>query len=205
MIDAEAASLGSEIHDELVPLLFASHATIQRLIHGLDENISAEDLDRLHTVETWLSSALKKSRDMISGVFPADFASVAWPQRAQDRLALLHPDASGCIDWKVAPSAAPLPTEVAFAALRISVEACRNAIRHGQASAIVVSAEIIESSFVMTIQDNGVGFDTSVASEGRFGLLSMKQRAESLDAGALCIQSDPGQGTNVQFTVPVTG
>jgi two-component system nitrate/nitrite sensor histidine kinase NarQ len=208
LIDAEAAALGGEIHDELVPLLFASSANVHRVIQDLDGKITPEDLKRLQAVQQWLADAMEKSREMINGVFPPDFTAASWSHLAQERLASLHPEQCDGIEWRIQPNATLLSTEVAFAALRISVEGCRNAIRHGRAETIRVDAKVIETTFVLSIQDNGVGFDRSANHEGHFGLLSMKQRADRVNGTfeidtTLKTDSMRDHGTTLRFTSPV--
>jgi len=57
---------------------------------------------------------------------------------------------------------------------------------------------------VLTVSDNGHGFDLTQLSsngEGHFGLLSMRERAESF-GGKLALHTQPGQGTRVDVWVP---
>jgi signal transduction histidine kinase len=58
----------------------------------------------------------------------------------------------------------------------------------------------------MVVSDDGEGFEQSEAfSEigGHFGLLGMRERAERL-GGELHLASQPGQGTKVEVTVPLS-
>ena len=54
----------------------------------------------------------------------------------------------------------------------------------------------------MTIEDNGIGFDTHLsANENRLGLFGMRERVEML-GGNLMIESSPGKGTTISVEVP---
>jgi len=53
---------------------------------------------------------------------------------------------------------------------------------------------------VLRITDDGVGFNVGEAGEGRFGLVSMRERAERLGAG-FDIKSTPGKGTSVEVSL----
>jgi signal transduction histidine kinase len=60
----------------------------------------------------------------------------------------------------------------------------------------------------LAIKDDGVGFDTSVQQakgmqEGRFGLLSMRERATAV-GGSLKVKSTTSAGTEVRLTVPLS-
>lgn len=74
---------------------------------------------------------------------------------------------------------------------RIIQEALMNAIQHGRASEIVISGSAADGITVLTIQDNGIGFD-SASESGGFGLVSMRDRAGDLPHGTFDLTSFPG-------------
>jgi len=85
--------------------------------------------------------------------------------------------------------------------VRIVREAVTNAVRHGGASRIDVLFAA-GGSPALQVFDNGVGFDpTRVASSERFGLVSMKERAQAIGA-SVEVRSAPGQGTMVEVRWP---
>ena len=84
---------------------------------------------------------------------------------------------------------------------RVTQEAMSNAVKHGAATEIRLSLRRIETNILLTIQDNGIGFDTQplVAdpdSLSGLGLIGMQQRVE-LNGGSFFIQSTVGDGTLV--------
>ncbi|HEX4319919.1 MAG TPA: two-component regulator propeller domain-containing protein [Acidobacteriaceae bacterium] len=87
----------------------------------------------------------------------------------------------------------------------IGREAISNAFRHSEASEIVVRLKCDPRSVVLTVADNGLGFDP-VTQEinprvGHWGLRGMKERAEVIGGYFEC-QSKPNKGTQVVVTVP---
>jgi signal transduction histidine kinase len=88
------------------------------------------------------------------------------------------------------------------ALVRITREAVANAARHGRAGLITV--ELSDTpSLRLRVVDDGSGFDTSASTpyEQRFGLTSMRERAESL-GGSFRIESRVGVGTVVEVVLP---
>jgi signal transduction histidine kinase len=84
---------------------------------------------------------------------------------------------------------------------RIVREATSNAVRHGQAERLVIEIEA-NSELRVRIVDDGRGFD--IARDRRpdsFGLVSMRERAEAME-GELTVQSQPGEGTTIEVTLP---
>lgn len=82
---------------------------------------------------------------------------------------------------------------------RICQEALNNIVKHSGATDIYISFENRNHHFVVTIRDNGNGFDAGHSSVG-YGLQNMHHRAKQVGAD-LIIDSKPGQGTKLEITV----
>jgi signal transduction histidine kinase len=99
----------------------------------------------------------------------------------------------------------PLPQLTARAqaeALRIAREALSNASRHADATVVRVRAGVDAGRFVVTVGDNGRGFDPGAVGRSAFGLASMRERA-ALIGGELRIDSRPHDGTRISLIVPL--
>jgi signal transduction histidine kinase len=83
---------------------------------------------------------------------------------------------------------------------RVTQETLNNVGKHAGASRVTVSLAAENGSVHLRINDDGVGFDPSVAArllgEGHFGLAGMRERVEMV-GGHLVIDSAPGKGTSV--------
>jgi signal transduction histidine kinase/ligand-binding sensor domain-containing protein len=100
----------------------------------------------------------------------------------------------------------PLPEETEQHLLRIAQEAVTNAVKHARASQVSIHLEMASRELSLRVADNGRGFEQDEAfSEvgGHFGLLGMRERAERL-GGELRLHSEPGHGTEVAVTVPIS-
>ena len=86
---------------------------------------------------------------------------------------------------------------------RIAQEALQNALRHAEAERIDVRLEDGGGLLVLTVADDGRGFDPAAAGlrGRRLGLTSMEERAAAL-GGRLEVASAPGAGTTVRLEVP---
>jgi signal transduction histidine kinase len=90
--------------------------------------------------------------------------------------------------------------------LRILQECLTNVIRHAQATRLVVRLRFqAEDHFVLTVGDNGCGFDLGATLSGgltekNIGLHGMLERAE-LMGGRLRFRSTPGRGTMLRLTL----
>lgn len=100
----------------------------------------------------------------------------------------------------------PVPTDLATCVYRIAQESLNNVARHAKATEVEVELICDEGMITLSVRDNGVGFDSVPASQGRgrLGLLSMKERVR-LVRGTLNVSSSPGGGTHIEVGVPLTG
>ncbi len=84
-------------------------------------------------------------------------------------------------------------------------ELLTNALTHAQATQIQVSLDLAPEQVTAVVEDNGSGFNADEAFNGNsrtIGLSTLRERTEML-GGNLTIQSNLGQGTRVEFTIPV--
>jgi PAS domain S-box-containing protein len=96
-----------------------------------------------------------------------------------------------------------LPREVQFNLYRIAQEALSNAIKYAEASKINVQLIKDELDLILTIDDNGVGYDTSDPNfTPGLGLQTIKTRTGAL-GGDIVFDSKPGKGTVVSAIVPI--
>ncbi len=90
--------------------------------------------------------------------------------------------------------------------LRIVQEAFTNIRKHANAQNVRVWLESPPGRIVLSIEDDGVGFDSAQDAVERttFGLRMMSQRAAEM-GGSVTVHSNPGSGTRVVVEVPVNG
>ena len=80
-------------------------------------------------------------------------------------------------------------------------ETLNNAIRHGGATEIGFRVQVLEARLLISVTDNGSGFDTSGRSNGR-GLLNLRNRLKHLH-GHCELESTPGAGSTVSLQLPL--
>ena len=93
-----------------------------------------------------------------------------------------------------------------MALFRIAQETLRNVEKHAHATKVEATLHFEPSLVTLTISDDGLGFSPPSTLEelvltGKLGLVGLKERV-SLLAGAIDLQSSPGQGTSVSVQIP---
>ena len=98
--------------------------------------------------------------------------------------------------------ASRLPADLETALFRIVQESLTNVALHAQASRVDVLLNRRNSCLVLTVEDNGIGFNPGQpVNENRLGLFGMRERVEML-GGKLIVESAPGKGTMISVEVP---
>jgi len=92
-------------------------------------------------------------------------------------------------------------TSLLFRAVR---ELLINAVKHSRADRVTVSVGRNEDHVVVSVSDDGIGFDASRPirhdATGGFGLFSIRERMRHM-GGHMDIASAPGEGTTITLTV----
>jgi signal transduction histidine kinase len=96
--------------------------------------------------------------------------------------------------------ALPVTPPIAGQLYRIAQQAVQNAVEHGATERIHIDLTSADNEIVLSVRDNGRGFDASAATEG-MGLRTMRYRAQRI-GGSCDVQSARG-GTTVTCRVPM--
>ena len=111
------------------------------------------------------------------------------------------------VEFKAAAGVEEQPGAIRDALFRVVQEALTNVTRHAKASRVRLLIRQTGKETVVTIADNGCGFAvlevTVAAGACRLGLLGMKERVEMV-GGVFSVKSEPGKGTVVRVTVPLS-
>ena len=98
-----------------------------------------------------------------------------------------------------------VPQDVALCLYRVTQEGLGNVVRHAKARHARVTLRRDGGGVVLTIGDDGQGFDLAEARRGQgLGLISLYERVR-LAGGRLTIDSQPQRGTDLSIVIPLSG
>jgi NarL family two-component system sensor histidine kinase YdfH len=95
-----------------------------------------------------------------------------------------------------------LPDSTKETLVRALAESLTNIANHAHAQNVEVSVRVKDKSLLMTIHDDGQGFDTSSIPSGHYGILGIKERVRLVN-GQFELQSEDGRGTILIIEVPL--
>ncbi len=195
--ERERQRIGRRLHDTLGQQLAGVSMMVSALRRGLRlDRAQAELADRL---EAGIDEAGLQLRQLIRGVFPVDIDAHGL------RVALEQLARGTCESHQIQCTfecPEPVPVEDNFTATQlflIAREAVHNAVKHSRARRIAIRLEP-DGGVRLTVRDDGIGIDASVADGTGMGLDIMRERSR-LISGRLTIGASDGGGTVVTCTL----
>ncbi len=203
--DEERARIARDLHDEI-----GQHLTA--LLVGLKTIESVSNLEtakaRAGELRGLAAIAHDEVRRLARGLRPGVLEELGL-EAAVGRLCEDFERAHGTtVRLDVAPDAcAGLSPAVETSLYRILQESLTNVARHAEATEVEVALHRSDDSITLSVVDRGRGFPgertESSTAKGAIGLASIRERALML-GGACLIRSEPGRGTTVQVSIPVS-
>jgi PAS domain S-box-containing protein len=202
--EEERRHLARELHDEFGQVLFASTLYLQAA-QGLAGEASRPGLDKCATL---LRQALEQVHGLALELRPPMLDTLGL-EVTLGWLAEQHHQQTGCEVQVVGHlSGEPPSPELAIVCFRMAQEALTNVARHASAQHVWIELNGSERALELAIRDDGVGFDVAASREqaarhGRLGLLGMAERVRLL-GGTLQVESEPGRGTRIGASFPLS-
>lgn len=187
--------IAADIHDGISQRLVSAwyHLRAARAL-PCGEEVLAE----LAAIEELVSEALSEARGAISGLRPTVLDDLGLGAALESLAA-----SAGAFRAEVETEACPVAPHLEMCVYRVAQEALQNVVKHAAATLVRLSLRREGDELVLTVTDDGRGFDPAVEPNPRsFGLSGMAERA-ALVGGTLAVTSDPGHGTTIRLTVPL--
>jgi PAS domain S-box-containing protein len=201
--ETERRRIGQDLHDGLGQHLTGIAFMGKVLEERLAESSTAEAAEAAKIVKL-VNESIKMTRDLARGLLPvvseAHGLMSALERWAGEASELFH---VGC-QFECCDSVFVHDEVLADHLYRLAQEAVTNAIKHGHARSITIGLAVVRGGGVLTVRDDGCGFNVVPKSESGLGLRIMNYRAKMI-CGSLSVQSSPNGGTVVRCLFPIDG
>lgn len=201
--------LARDLHDGPAQLLSAIIMSVQFAKQILTR--TPEKLDKLRAeleeLEPVATKALHQVRTMLFDLRPVILETHGLAPALESYVKHLRLASDFAVSLEVKDFSERLDAQAEAAVFSFVQEAVGNARKHAHASHLELRMAKQDGNLVVTIRDDGQGFDVARADRsydrcGSLGLLNMRERAEMLN-GEFSIESAVGQGTLVKLIVPL--
>ena len=199
--ERERRRIGQDLHDGLGQHLTGVAFMGKVLEDRLSESSAPEAAEAAKIVKL-VNESIKMTRDLARGLLPvaaeAHGLMSALEHWAGEISELFHVACRfECFDAVFVHAEA-----IADHLYRLAQEAVTNAIKHGHPRNIAIGLAVVKGGGVLTIRDDGCGFEVGPRSQSGLGLRIMNYRAKMI-SGSLSVQSSPGGGTVVRCLFPI--
>lgn len=197
--EKERIQIGMELHDNVKQIIAASMLNLDFVRLTLNDHTRV--LDILVKVQGYLTESIDELRRISHQLAPSMDDTLT----LKDRLKALVDSMNVSRDIKVTVDVEQMNNsinnDVQLAFYRILQEQFANIMKYANATTAKVKISQRKHELMMSITDNGVGFDTALQRKG-IGLENIKRRAQVLN-GDVKVTSFPGKGCSVEVRVPV--
>lgn len=203
-VSEERLRIAHEMHDGLAQVLAYVNAKAQAIGEFLGTGRTDEARRQLDQLARAAREVYGDVRESIVGLRAAAVTERPVTEALAEYTAAWQ-DQSGVRCRLRAGKDPHLPPGMELQLMRIVQESLTNVRKHARASVAEVALERVGNLMTVVVQDDGVGFDPAALPHSelpRFGLATMRERAESL-GGRVQLESTPGGGTRVVVELPI--
>ncbi len=197
----ERARISRELHDAISQDLFSLRTLANGLHLAIQSGTPAKELEpHVALLEQTTITMTREMRALLLEMRPPQLEGLCF----QDAIAALADAYTSRLGMAVTADIAPvaLSANAENGLLRMIQEALSNAVRHANATAIHLALAAQGEMAVLTVTDNGQGFDPAGNDQPYgLGLRLMQERVNEL-GGRFALESAAGQGTRIEIQVP---
>lgn len=206
--EAERRRIAADLYDDVGAMLSATRMSLSRANKHLDENPEVEVLMR--QTRELLEETVSNVRRMAQELLPSTLDELGLVKALEEFTAKLRQSPPGgpselLIDFRHEGLENRLDKNIELAVYRVIQELVHNSLRHAQATRIDVLLIRQTNRLLLTVSDNGVGFDLETIRQrnhGGLGLKNMESRLNIIN-GRVIFDVLPGKGTYVIVDVPL--
>lgn len=186
------AYISGELHDnvgQVLSLLSINLNTLQ----------APQDTGKIKLMDELLTKALTDLRNLSHSLDADYIRNNGWPSPVRKLLQHLENTGKYITQVQIGDNLPSLGNERPIILFRMIQEIINNITKHAAADTIFFGAQTQNGMLVITIQDNGKGYNLPDNSKGA-GLRNLENRSRLINAG-LAVDSEPGKGTIVTISI----
>jgi len=206
--ERERARIAQDLHDGPLQSIISFGMRL-RIIGRLVERDPRAAGEEIETLQQLSNALISETRTLVHGMWPAECGEASLAVSARRLIEGFQKESGVSVTFAGGENGdLALPGTMGAEVLQIIREALYNIYKHAEATHVLFSIERANGQLRIAIDDNGKGFNLAGAysleelNVLRLGPRSIKQRVREL-GGELCLESRPGQGSNLRVTLPL--
>ncbi|MCF6351655.1 MAG: transporter substrate-binding domain-containing protein [Cyclobacteriaceae bacterium] len=200
--DRERTRISKEVHDSLGQTLSVIALNMDKVNQEVSQ-LSEKQQERFKNLNILINQAVNESRNIAHNLMPSTLSDFGYSLAVENMIETLKGATDTTFNFYTNYNENRLGKSAELGLYRITQEAVNNIIKHAQAKNVTIQLMCYPDIAILTIEDDGVGFDLHNSNElSRFGLNSMENRARSLNA-EFSLASEPGKGTVITLQIHI--
>ena len=194
----ERKRVAGELHDNLNTKL----AALRWRLEALDTSAYPEaDQKMLRGLVEVLDDIYADVRLISHNMLPVELETLGLAAAVQKLVRQLNTNPKTYFNLLIGEPLQRLHPQAEFELYNVLLELVNNIIKHARAGKVWISLSAHSTSMVLTVSDNGIGFDTAVKDGDGIGLRNIQARVAGLK-GQLAVTSTPGNGATFTIKIP---
>ncbi len=195
--------ISQDLHDELGSFLAGINFSLGYIIKEAKKKIKNNKIiEEIDAMRKSVKTGMIKLNDMIAKIRPNVLEGLSISEAVEWLVENFREKSNVSCNLVTNVDYINLSDKQMTAIFRILQESLTNVIKHAKAKNVLVKLIQKDDFLILTVKDNGRGFDSDNARKFSFGLVGIKERAASCN-GNISIKSKRGKGTEVTLQVPI--
>jgi len=195
----ERNRLARELHDTLAHTLSSSSVQLEAIKALFDRNPAEAKKMLSKTLEN-TKNGLAETRRALIDLRSSELEAYGLTQAIKNVVSSAADRAGFNAEFHLEKELDMLPEDITHCLYRCAQEAMENTLQHANAKKVSVNLKAEGDDVIMSIHDNGKGFDPQEPDKEHLGIRGMRERVEIL-GGTLVIESAKKLGTEIKVTL----
>jgi len=198
--EEERQRISRELHDGLNQELAALSFEIGKLRSGVAEDAQLEE--RLADLQARAARIIDEARRMSHRLHPSMLEHLGLVAALRAYCDEISHRGSLSVRFDAIHPPETMAPEIALCLFRVVQEGVTNAAKHAEPNTVQVTLRYTDRAALLTIADDGHGFDFANHASGGLGLVSMSERVRDI-GGEFTVMSDATEGTRLEVRLPI--
>jgi len=199
--EEERKRVAREIHDGPAQSLANLNFRFELVSRMIDKDLEQARAE-INDLKEIVNSSVSEVRKIIYDLRPMSLDDLGIVPTLKRYIDKFSRETEFTVDFKINGEQKSLDDYYQITIFRLIQEALNNIKNHAEAVRGEVLLEFKSNYISIIIKDDGKGFLLEDIDDGKFGLISMRERCEMLD-GELIVDSSPGAGTVIEAVLPL--
>lgn len=196
--ERERQEISMELHDNVNQLMAGCSLNVD-VVDSIVEDEKTRAV--LSKIKSYISEAIEELRRISHQLAPSTHEWISLEEKIRTVVDTMNVRKAIKVRYRFDELQEEIKAEVQLALYRIIQEQFTNILKHAKASLVVIDVHHRNGDICMSIEDNGVGFDTHITTNG-IGLENIKRRVQAFN-GSFSIQAIAGKGCKLDIQFPL--